>query len=61
MRASEASPRFWNVDDGKGRRWTVRSTGFGGHVILNSRGQVVSTSGATGRRILAAVRQITVR
>lgn len=57
MRVVELNPRFWGVDDGGARRWTVRATGFGGHLILNARGQVVRNAGATGQRVLAALSQ----
>ena len=54
MQVAETTPRFWTVEGGDGRCWTVRATGFGGHLILNARGQVVRTGGATGQRVLAA-------
>lgn len=55
MDVEQIGHRFWMVTE-DARWWTVRATGFGGFLILNSRDRVVVTNGPTGQRILASVR-----
>jgi hypothetical protein len=45
MKVEAITPHFWTVSTLR-RRWTVRATGFGGHLILNSRGNVTLTNSA---------------
>lgn len=54
MKVELISPRFWMVAD-RGRWWTVRTTGFGGHLIMNSRGQVVLKTTRTGAHVINAL------
>jgi hypothetical protein len=57
MKVELTSPGFWTVTE-RNRHWSVRATGFGGHLIMDRRGQVVLTTSPTGRRILNAVNRL---
>lgn len=59
MRVTQIGSDFWRVADGN-RWWIAKSVAnFGMRYwhITNSRGMVIASSGPTGRRVIAAIRE----
>lgn len=58
MQVKQIGADYWQVTDGD-RWWTVKSVanyGMRYWLITNSRGRVLNSTGATGQRVLAAIR-----
>ena len=54
MRVQQIDSDYFEVSDGD-KWWSLKRTGFSGWFITNRRGQVVRSTGPTGKRLINAV------